>query len=293
MHHKAHWEKKTDNLITKNMLKNRVNEMRNYNDHLLEQRRARLAALLEAEEKQYEQEFLANLETPEQVRQKMAERLMELKEKREQERQQLVEAKQTKRFRDTADELRKEDSKFYTNQAQLEREAQMHEKKAKLDQERMEEMLYSELWKMDMLKKQEREMKEKEQKQKLIKDTHQVLDWQKATREQMKMQDNQLSQHERNMLNQQWKVEADHEKMLEQQKLVLNKERNLELIRHNEMEKKLRSEQELREKMRDKELLQQTLDRESAIKKAEDDEKDRRRQEAKELQKHYFTLQED
>ena len=43
----------------------------------------RLAQLLEAEDKMYEQEFMANLETPEQVREKMAQRLFELKNKRE------------------------------------------------------------------------------------------------------------------------------------------------------------------------------------------------------------------
>ena len=52
----------------------------------LDQRRQRLAGLLESEDRQYEQEFMSQLETPEQVRQKMAERLFELKGKREQER---------------------------------------------------------------------------------------------------------------------------------------------------------------------------------------------------------------
>jgi Spy/CpxP family protein refolding chaperone len=47
----------------------------------------RLAQLLDAEDRMYEQEFMANLETPEQVREKMAQRLQELKEKRESERQ--------------------------------------------------------------------------------------------------------------------------------------------------------------------------------------------------------------
>lgn len=46
----------------------------------------RLKGLLDAEEKQYEIEFMQNLETPEQVREKMAQRLNELKEKRESER---------------------------------------------------------------------------------------------------------------------------------------------------------------------------------------------------------------
>ncbi len=43
----------------------------------------RLKQLLEAEDRMYEQEFMANLETPEQVREKMAQRLFELKNQRE------------------------------------------------------------------------------------------------------------------------------------------------------------------------------------------------------------------
>ena len=45
---------------------------------------------MEAEDRLYEQEFLANLETPEQVREKMALRLQELKQRREEERQEEV-----------------------------------------------------------------------------------------------------------------------------------------------------------------------------------------------------------
>lgn len=49
----------------------------------------------------YEQEFMANLETPEQVREKMAQRLAELKQKREQERQDEVNRRLEQRFRDS------------------------------------------------------------------------------------------------------------------------------------------------------------------------------------------------
>lgn len=48
--------------------------------------RFRLKLLLETEDRMYEHEFMANLETPEQVREKMALRLIELKQKREEER---------------------------------------------------------------------------------------------------------------------------------------------------------------------------------------------------------------
>lgn len=61
----------------------------------------RLKALLDAEEKQYELEFMANLETPEQVREKMAQRLVELKNKREDERQDEVSRRLEQRFKDS------------------------------------------------------------------------------------------------------------------------------------------------------------------------------------------------
>jgi hypothetical protein len=46
-------------------------------------KRAKLAALLAAEDKMYEREFMENQETPEQVRAKMAQRLEALKAQRE------------------------------------------------------------------------------------------------------------------------------------------------------------------------------------------------------------------
>jgi hypothetical protein len=49
----------------------------------------------------YEQEFMANLETPEQVREKMAQRLFELKQRREEERQEEVNRRLEQRFRDS------------------------------------------------------------------------------------------------------------------------------------------------------------------------------------------------
>ena len=49
----------------------------------------------------YEEEFMANLETPEQVRQKMAERLNELKQKREEERVDEVNRRLEQRFKDS------------------------------------------------------------------------------------------------------------------------------------------------------------------------------------------------
>lgn len=75
------------------------------------------------------------------------------------------------------------------------------------------------------------------------------------------------------MLTSQWKNEEEYEREMERQKFIVNRERNLELIRHNEAEKQLREEQEKRGKERDKYMLQNALDREQALERLEQEEK--------------------
>ena len=53
-------------------------------------------------------------------------------------------------------------------------------KKQQVDIE--EEQIYAQLWKLDQLKKEERERIEAQEKKKLVNNTMTVLDWQKDTR---------------------------------------------------------------------------------------------------------------
>ena len=57
------------------------------------------------------------------------------------------------------------------------------------------------------------------------------------------------------MLKTQWKREEEQEKEAERQLFILNRERNLDLIAHNEVERGLRSQKDMIEKNRDKEML--------------------------------------
>lgn len=153
----------------------------------------RLKALFDAEDRVYEQEFMENLETPEQVREKMAQRLFELKQRREDERQEEVNKRLEQRFKDSkqfdyitvsaTDDLRKEAGKFNVHQCQMERERQLMDKKRLADQKIMEEQVYAQLWKLDLQAKEERERKEVEDKKRRVGDTMSVLDWQKDTRQ--------------------------------------------------------------------------------------------------------------
>jgi len=89
------------------------------------------------------------------------------------------------------------------------------------------------------------------------------------------------------MLKTQWKQESEMDKEAERQKFILNRERNLELIKHNAAERELRQAQDNNEKVRDKELLEAAIARENALANIEETEKLKRRQEVIELQQYY------
>ncbi len=167
------------------------------------------------------------------------------------------------------------------------------DKKRQADHKIMEENVYAQLWKLDLQAKEERERREAEEKKKRVGDTMAVLDWQKDTRTQTKVQERQLTDLERQMLNQQWRKEDDAERELERQKNVLNRERNMELLRHNDAEKSLREDQLQAEKARDKEMLERAISREQAIERLEQEERLRRRQEVVDLQQYYNQKAED
>ena len=86
LRHHAQWEEKTEGLIVKGTIRRRANEMKHIHEEQVEIRRQRVKALLESEEAAYQLEFLSLQEKPEDIRNKMAERLFELKENRENQR---------------------------------------------------------------------------------------------------------------------------------------------------------------------------------------------------------------
>lgn len=156
----AKWEQKSEGVVNRNIVRNRIADVKKRAAADLKLRKARLADLLAAEDKQYEKEFMDNLETPEQVRAKMAERLNELHKGREQERQELVQHALERKFKMETDDLRKEETAFMIAGTQIEREKQLMDKKAKLEQGIVEEQVYAKLWMLDHDKKVQREKDE-------------------------------------------------------------------------------------------------------------------------------------
>lgn len=170
---------------------------------------------------------------------------------------------------------------------QIEREKQLMDKKAKLEQQIVEEQVYAKLWMLDQQKKVEREKKEAIEKRKKVSETVNILTWQTDSRQHEAQIDREKKLREQDMLKTQWAREIESDKEAERQKFILNRERNLELINHNAAERELRQIQLEKEKARDKELLAAALHREQALASIEDAEKQQRRKEVIELQQYY------
>ena len=104
-------------------------------------------------------------------------------------------------------------------------------------------------------------------------------------------QEADLVKREQAMLREQWAIEEQKEKQDAEQRFLLNRERNLELIAHNATEKELREAAVQQDLARDKVLLNAALQRERDVEQYEADERLARRREIQELQTHYQKQQ--
>ena len=242
----------------------------------LDMRRKKLSDLLQEEERNYIDEIIRNQETPEQVRQKMEQKLIALKTQREAERLELVKKLQEKRFYDSADELRKNESEAFAVSCYLEQENQMLDKMKKQERERREEEVYVKLNQFDNMKKLEKEKLDAEAKKQKVRQTYDYLQWQREEQKAALQRANELNEIEKARLKEQWKRDDESEENDKKQKLLINKQayRDIEdFNRKEEIERKKKSEYE---KIKDKELVDSIVEKEKALDNLDKLEKERK-----------------
>ena len=123
-------------------------------------RRKKLSEILMDETKNYHQELIETMDTPEIVRKRMEQQLMELKSEMQQKTDDHVNKLLEKKFYDEADELRKNNSQAFEVECYLEQENQMLDKLKRREKEKEEEMFYVKLNEFDNLKKLKKEKKD-------------------------------------------------------------------------------------------------------------------------------------
>jgi len=144
---------KTESMIDNKLNGTRYNNFLQQKQRFLDLRRKRIFDLYIKEDYENKIELQKNQETPEQVRRKMEERLNILKEEREKERIELVKFNLHRKFYQSADELRKNDSDAFALSCYLEQENQMLDKLKNRQKEKREEEIYNKLQELDSKKK--------------------------------------------------------------------------------------------------------------------------------------------
>merc|ERR1719198_2892791 len=162
---KAFWENRTDDVIRDNRLKTKAGIIEANQRASLQDRRQKLAAMLSAEQKAYEQELVDIEESPAQRMDKMAVRAYELKKRREDERKAFVQEKLYQQWRDGIDDLRTMDTKIVQLKTIAGRYHQLYEKDLQREEEAHHNRVFDQLWYEGYLAKIEREEREKELKE--------------------------------------------------------------------------------------------------------------------------------
>ena len=128
-------------------------------DQFMNLKRKKLSNLLNSEELGYRNEIINSQETSEDVKRRMEKELMELKKERLAQENNNIQKLNERRFYESADELRKNDSQAFAYECYLEQENQMLEKMKRREKEKKEELFYVKLNEFDNMKKIENEKK--------------------------------------------------------------------------------------------------------------------------------------
>ncbi|XP_074851889.1 cilia- and flagella-associated protein 53 [Carettochelys insculpta] len=215
------WENHNECRKLHNIVQQKVNQTMQEYLAGAEDRRKRLCALLEAEEKSYFAEMEALGETMLEKQAKMRQQAKKLREKREEERQKLVALKREQQFREHCEEVRLQWSQRHQKEVCSDRLAQLALKEELKKQEKREEQIFAELWEQDRLAKEKREkedfQKRSEQNQEMLNVLNAqiaALDAQKGEAKRLKEEEAQLLEEERKLL----KLEEEQVQMEKLQK---------------------------------------------------------------------------
>ena len=231
------------------------------------------------ETKNYHQELIQTMDTPEVVRKRMEQQLMELKSEMQQKTDDHVNKLLEKKFYDEADELRKNNSQAFEVECYLEQENQMLDKLKRREKEKEEEMFYVKLNEFDNLKKIEKEKKDELEKKSKLQNIYNCQQWQREQNELDLKHKNDLKLLENSRLKEQWRRDDANEEENKLKRIQQNIQVYKDIEEFNKKEEIERQKKIDFEKAKDKELIDSILEKERALDEIDKAEKLKRKQE--------------
>ena len=239
-------------------------------------KRKKLSNLLNSEELQYRNEIINNQETSDDVKRRMERELMELRKERLSQENNDIQKLNEKRFYDSADELRKNDSQAFAFECYLEQENQMLEKMKRREKEKQEEMFYVKLNEFDTKKKIENEKKDEIKQKNKLKNIYDYQQWQRDQKNQEMQHNYEINQLENERLKEQWRRDKESDERNERNRKEMNIQVYKDIEYFNKREEEDRKKKLDIEKMKDKQLIDSIVAKEQALDLVDKQEKERK-----------------
>ena len=206
----------------------------------------------------------------------MEQELMELKKERISQEDNDIKKLNEKRFYESADELRKNDSQAFAYECYLEQENQMIDKMKKREKEKKEEMFYVKLNEFDNMKKIENEKKEEIKQKNKLKNIYDYQQWQRDQKNQEMRHNLEISEMEKERLKEQWRRDKEADEMNEKKRKDMNIQVYKDIEYFNKKEEEERKKKLNYEKLKDKELIDSIVAKEQALDLLDKQEKEKK-----------------
>ena len=220
------------------------------------------------------------------VKRRMEKELMELRRQRLSEKDNDIQKLNQRRFFESADELRKNDSQAFAVECYLEQENQMLDKMRRREKEKQEEMFYVKLNELDNMKKIENEKKDEEKHKNTLQNIYDYQQWQRDQKNKELQHNNEISELEKARLKEQWRRDKEAEDQNEKNRRAMNAQVYKDIEEFNRKEEEERKKKLEFEKMKDKELVDSIVAKEKALDLIDKQEKERKIKEFAENKKY-------
>jgi len=231
-------------------------------------------------------EIINGQETAEDVRRRMEQELMELRRKRLSEEDNDIQKLNQKRFFESADELRRNDSQAFAVECYLEQENQMLDKMKRREKEKMEEMFYVKLNEFDNMKKLENEKKDEDAHKNKLQNIYDYQQWQRDQKNKELQHKNEITERENERLKEQWRRDKEADEQNEKNRKAMNVQVYKDIEDFNRKEEEERKRKLEFEKMKDKELVDSIVAKEKALDLIDKQEKEKKIKEFHENKKY-------
>ncbi|KAF1320494.1 Coiled-coil domain-containing protein 11, partial [Globisporangium splendens] len=286
---RAEWEHSLHTRAEGTQVQRTLHHLKDHHESQLHSRRLRLAELYNSEMEAWKEECLANVETPEDRKQKMIQMALELKARRERERRVVVEEKRLQQYRESCDDCRVEDSRKVQTYVLQDRDKQLDERKRLQEDEacasRVFEARMAQLWEEDRLKKEEHDRMDREMAIKRNEEVKAILDLQVDLYRKSKNEEEAHKKAEDRALLDEWHRLRQVEEELELQNKQNEINRAMDVEKFNQERVEASRYAVERERQYDIRLLELALAQESEAQRREREQQEKFKQEQLEHQR--------